>query len=359
MKGLNPVIIAIDDEEINLLLFQELGREAGIDIRGFSSAREAVEFVKHNHVDIALVDYMMPEMDGLKVIDIIHRQDPSIIIIMITAIGESREIKLRAFELGATEFLTKPLDSVEFQMRLKNLIYLRQAHNILQNFNSVLKQEVKRATRELRMRELETITVLSRAAEFKDYETGNHILRVAHYSVLIAKKYGLSKREQDILFFSSPLHDVGKVGIPDNILTKPGRLTKEEFEIIKTHTTIGYAIMNECRNNYLQKGAEIALAHHEKFDGSGYPKGLQGEDIPFRGRIVAIADVFDALTTTRPYKEAWPLSRAFDLISRERGRHFDPELARVFLDSSGEVEEIFNKFSNENKGPQLISLDGD
>ncbi len=347
MSSSFPTIVAIDDEEFNLFLFQELAKEIGFSIKGFVDPKEGLAFIESNQTDILFVDYMMPDIDGLEVIKRVHSIDPSVLIIMITAAGENRALKLKALEYGASEFLTKPIDGIEFQIRLKNLVSLKRAHNVLKDFNKVLKEEVKRATQEIVERELETIQSLSKAAEYKDRETGNHILRVAHYSKIVAKGYGFTEEDQDMIFFSSPLHDIGKVGIPDSILIKPGKLTKEEFELMKKHTIIGYNIMHKSKNKYLKTGAVIALTHHEKFDGTGYPKGLKGEEIPIMGRIVAIADVFDALTSVRPYKPAWPIEKAFDLISEERGKHFDPKLAEIFLNNKEKIEEIFQKFKDE------------
>ncbi len=339
-------IVAVDDEEVNLLLIEELVKRIGLNIVTFSNAYEALEFIKHNKVDVLLVDYMMPGIDGLEVIKTVHEIDPAVISVMITAAGDSRELKLKALEAGATEFLTKPIDAFELQVRIRNLVTIRSAYNILDNFNRMLKSEIARATEEIISRERETLHVLSNVAEYKDPETGNHITRVAHYSRLLAREYGLNTSEQELLFYTAPLHDVGKVGIPDSILLKPGRLTPEEFEIMKTHTTIGYNLMKKYKNKYLQKGALIALTHHEKYDGTGYPEGLKGENIPICGRIVAVADVFDALVSERPYKPAWPLDKAFSLISSESGKHFDPQLAEIFLSHRQEIEKIFYRFSD-------------
>ncbi len=345
MFGEDVVVVAIDDEEFNILLYQELIKEIGYSIKGFTNPKEGLDFIKRYGADVVIVDQIMPEMSGLEVIHKIHTMDPTILLVMVTA-KEDRELKLNALDRGATEFLTKPIDGIEFKIRLKNLIELRKAHNILKDFNKILREEVKRATKEILDRELETIQILSKAAEYKDRETGNHILRVAHYCLLMAKELDLNEEDQNLIFYASPLHDIGKVGIPDAILLKPGKLTKEEFEVVKTHTTIGYNLLHKSKNKYLRTGAVISLTHHEKFNGKGYPKGLKGEDIPLFGRIVAIADVFDALTTVRPYKPAWPLDKAFDLIEQEKGQHFDPKLAEIFLKLKDLVVAVFNKFKD-------------
>jgi len=198
------------------------------------------------------------------------------------------------------------------------------------------------AKKEVFIREKETLHVLGKASDYKDPETGAHLARVSNYSLLISKALGQDEIIQDLLYYSAPLHDIGKLGIPDSILLNPGKLSKDEFEIIKTHTTIGFNILENPSSKYLKAGAVIAKTHHEKFDGTGYPNGLQGSEIPIFGRIVSIADVFDALTTKRPYKDAWPFEKAIDLIMEEKGKHFDPDLANLFLNNLSLVKEIYN-----------------
>ncbi len=341
-----PLIIAVDDEEINLLLIEELAKNIQLQIKSFVSPAECLDFIRENGADILLVDYMMPEMDGIQLIETVHRESPDTLSVMITAAGESRKLRLDALEAGATEFLTKPIDGLEFQIRLKHLVELKRAHNLLKNYNKTLETEVEEATESIRRREQEALYVLSKTAEYKDPETGNHILRVAHYSKMLAAKIGMDIDAQERIFRAAPMHDVGKVGIPDAILLKPGRLTKEEFEIMKSHTTIGHDILYRSENPYLKAGAEIALTHHERWDGFGYPNGLSMEEIPISGRITAIADVFDALSSIRPYKPAWPMEKAFKLIENEAGKQFDPELASLFIENREEVMNIAEKFKD-------------
>ncbi|RKX57759.1 MAG: two-component system response regulator [Thermodesulfobacteriota bacterium] len=348
-----PKIIAIDDDEIFLLLIKELCKNIGYTITTFSNPEEAVSFIKSNGADIVLIDYVMPQLDGIEVIKKIRQIDPTIICVMITALGESHDIKVKAFEAGATEFLGKPFDPIEFQVRIKNLVQIKKAHNILKNFNKRLIKEVKRSTKIIWEREKETLIVLGKVAEYKDTETGIHIIRVAHYSKLLAEKIGFPKRKQEIIFYTSSLHDIGKIAISDSILLKPGNLTQEEWEIIKKHTIIGYEMLKDCENPYLRIGAIIALSHHERWDGTGYPQALKGENIPLYGRIVALADVFDALTSDRPYKKAWDFEKAMELIEKEKGKHFDPELAEIFISSEREVKEIFLKYSSKENSLEL------
>ncbi|MBY0438482.1 MAG: HD domain-containing protein, partial [Burkholderiales bacterium] len=215
-----------------------------------------------------------------------------------------------------------------------------------------LESEVRIATKEIAARELETIVRLARAAEFRDPETGAHIQRMAHCSRLIARRIGLSEATQEILLRAAPLHDVGKLGTPDRILLKPGKLTPDEWEVMKQHASIGYEILRESASPVIQAGAEIAWSHHEKFDGSGYPRGLCGEDIPLFGRIVAIADVFDALTSARPYKRPWSVDEAVSFMRAQSGLHFDPALLEAFLDIQPEVVEVMSRFRDEDEPRQ-------
>ncbi len=341
----NLRIVAVDDDEVMLLLIEELCKKLGYYIQTFLDPMEALEFIKFEGADIVLVDYMMPNLDGIEMIKTIHQFDPNIICVMITAFGESYEIKVKALEAGATEFLGKPFDPIEFQVRIKNLAKIKEAHNVLKNFNKRLIEEVRKATKTIQEREKEALILLGKAAECKDTITGVHIVRMAHYSKLLAEKIGLNKKKQLILFYASTLHDIGKLAIPDNILLKPGQLTPEEWELMKKHTIIGYQMLKDCKNPYLRVGAIIALSHHERWDGTGYPYGLKGENIPLYGRIVALADVFDALTSERPYKKAWKFEDAMEFIEKGKGKHFDPELVEAFLASEKEIFEIFSRYA--------------
>jgi putative two-component system response regulator len=218
---------------------------------------------------------------------------------------------------------------------------------------SWLAGEVRKATREIVDRERETVLRLSKAAEYRDPETGAHIVRMAHYSRLIAQGLGLSEEDQQLLLEAAPMHDIGKVGIADNILLKPGRLTEEEFEVMKQHAEFGFELLSGSSSKLLQAGAEIAKGHHEKFDGSGYPLGIKGEDIPIFSRIVAVADVFDALTSERPYKKAWEVADAVDFLKKGAGTHFDPACVQAFLSAWNDVEEVRAKF----RETTLMALD--
>jgi putative two-component system response regulator len=265
---------------------------------------------------------------------------------MVTADTES-DVRHKALGLSANDFLTKPVDKVELTARVKNMLSLRKAQLQLANRASWLAEEVKKATAEIQLREREVIYRLSKAAEYRDPETGAHILRMANYSRLIAQNLGLSVDEQELILDAAPMHDVGKMGTPDHILLKPGRLDDEEMKIMRRHAEIGAEILKDSASPLLQTAAMIAITHHEKFDGSGYPNGLKGEDIPLYGRIVAVADVFDALTSARPYKPAWELDRAEAFLRENSGSHFDPKCVEAFFQGWESVLAIRHKFQEQ------------
>jgi len=290
---------------------------------------------------------MMPDMNGAELIERSRIVNPELLSIMITASNDSEALKIKALKAGANDFLTKPLNITEFELRIKNLLSLKESQKVLAKFNDELQFQVKKATQALIQREYEALLILSKTAEYKDPETASHIARVAHYSKLLAKYYGLDNEEQEKIFYGSPLHDIGKVGIRDEILLKPGKLDEEEFEYMKTHVVIGHNILKETENPFLQVGGIIALTHHEKYDGSGYPNALKADDIHIYGRITAIADVFDALTSKRPYKKAWSFDDAISFLQEQSSKHFDPALVTIFMEHIDEVYDIYKRFDEE------------
>jgi putative two-component system response regulator len=316
----------------------------------FSKPLEALEWCRKEVPDLVIVDYMMPVMDGLQFTTAFrttHDRD-EIPLIMVTA-NSDKEIRYRALQGGANDFLNKPVDPVEFNARASNMLALRKGRKFLSDRALHLASLVEEKTDEIRRREKELVYRLSRAAEFRDPETGAHIQRMAHFSLLIAANLGLPRHEQQLLLEAAPMHDVGKIAIPDQILLKPGKLTPEEFEVMRTHSRRGYDLLRGSASIVLQTGAEIALSHHEKFDGSGYPSGLAGEEIPVFGRIVAVADVFDSLTSERPYKHAWPLEASFGQLTRDRGTHFDPRCVDAFLRDIPKITEIREIFQDKDR----------
>lgn len=351
-------VLIVDDAPVNLALFEALvKRLGGCEVSPFSHALEALAWLDHHEVDLIVVDYMMPQLNGVDFIQAVRSRAglETVPILMVTA-NDQKEVRYRALRAGASDFLTKPVDRVEFEARATNLLSLGDARRQLADRTTWLAEEVKKATAQVVQREHETVIRLSRAAEYRDPETGAHILRMAHYSHLIAQGLGLSQADQDLILVAAPLHDIGKVGVADAILLKPGRLTPEEFEIMKQHTVFGYEILRDSNSDILQAGASIALGHHEKFDGQGYPNRLKGEEIPIFSRIVAVADVFDALTSARPYKAAWSLDEASKWIRSQSGSHFDPACVAIFIERWDEVLRIRERFNDEDEDwPSMIS----
>jgi len=341
----NPLhVIAIDDEDFNLELVKALSEKIHPNIITFTDAYEALEHIKKHPVDIMLVDYMMPELNGIELMLKALSIKENILTIMITAIGDDEAIKVSALDKGAIDFLKKPLNAAEFKARMKNVSKLKRSQHILDNFNQQLQKEVKKATKALVQREKEALRVLSNTAEYKDPETASHVARVAHYSKLLALAYGLDEYEQEIIFNASPLHDIGKVGISDATLLKPDKLNAQELQEMKEHPLIGMKILESSENPFLKAGAIISYTHHEKYDGSGYPNALVGDEIHIYGRISALADVFDALTSIRPYKKAWSFEDAFSFIQEQSGSHFDPRLCELFLQNRDKVKAIYEEF---------------
>jgi len=338
----NILAVSIDDNEQNLMLLEAFADQIDLKIKSFLNPIEALNFLLSNEVDIIFTDYMMPELNGLELIEKFRKINTSTPIIMITAAGESA--RSDALNVGATDFLNKPLNLPDFIVRTKNLLSLRDAQIQLSNRAKQLEEEVRIATLDLIDREHESLVILGKTAEFKDPETAYHIERVSYYSKLLAKKYGLSEEFQEIIYYASPFHDIGKVGIKDKILLKPEKLTDSEYDVMKTHAMIGYEILKDSKSKYLQMGASIAISHHEKFDGNGYPYKLKGTEIPIEGRIVALADVFDALVSQRPYKTAWSFDKAINILQEESGKHFDPELVKLFIENTEEIKNIYNNF---------------
>ena len=338
-------VVLVDDTHINLVLMSRLvDKLQGVSTITFQSARQALAWCNANPYDLLIVDYMMPDMNGLELIarlDVAPDQRPPVL--MVTA-SVDVDVRHRALENGASDFLIKPIDKVEFLARTRNMLALRSATLGLRHRANWLAEEVSKATAELRAREQETIVLLCRASEYRDPETGAHIQRMAHYSKLIAEQLGLSAEQQEDLLNAAPMHDIGKVGTPDHILLKPGRLNDDEMAVMRQHAAIGHSILKDCQARMLQLAAQIALTHHERYDGGGYPRGLAGEAIPLVGRIVAVADVFDALTSVRPYKRAWSMDDARQYLCDNSGSHFDPRCVQALLDRWSEVEDIRARF---------------
>lgn len=322
--------ILVDDDEAGLPLMKSCLERMDLDVQCYGDPAKALRDAADGEPDIIFVDSAMPRTDEIGFISAFRRRNAKTPIIMLAGSAD-RSVMLSALKAGATEFLQKPVRYAELYLRSSNLLHLKQYQNMMDRRASALEQTVKKEAEEIVDSERETLLVLAKAADHKDPETGMHIMRVATYSRLLAKAAEAGNGFCNLIYDSSPLHDVGKVGIPDRILQKKGRLTEEEFCVMKKHTLIGYDILNNTRSKYLVMGKSIAVSHHERFDGSGYPYGLSGERIPVEGRIVAVADVFDALLSERSYKRAWSVDGAVGYVSGQKGRHFDPKIVDAFL----------------------------
>lgn len=292
-----------------------------------------------NRPDLILLDIMMPKIDGYKICRILKESSKTqkIPVIFVTAKDGSTD-EARGFEVGAVDYITKPISPPIVKARVRT-------HLALYDQSRVLEETVRQRTAELQETQLEIIQRLGIASEYKDEETGDHIIRMSHYSRIIGESMGLENSECELILHAAPMHDVGKIGIPDRILRKPGKLDKEEWTIMKTHTTIGAHIIGIHHSEIVKTAKIVAATHHERWDGSGYPKGLKGEEIPLMSRIISLADVFDALTSKRPYKPEWPLEKALSEIKQNSGSQFDSEVVHAFIESIPEILIIKEKYS--------------
>jgi putative two-component system response regulator len=333
-------LLIIDDDAVNILLLDDILSEAGYrQLLSTTNPFEVETICRQTPPDLILLDLMMPGMDGFAVLDRLARPDfasLSIPVIVLTA-DVNPQSKRQAFLRGANDFLTKPFDGTEVLLRIHNLLSMRQAHLLLQGQNAELEKRVRERTeelekshREVQESQAEVLVRLAHAAEYRDDDTGRHTQRVGYASALIAQQLGLLAAQVSLIRRTAPLHDIGKIAIPDSILLKPGSLTREEFEIMKTHSEIGGNLLVGGRSPVVKAAEQIARSHHERWEGNGYPHGLCGDAIPLEGRIVAVADVFDALTHERPYKTAWPVDKALEEIVHQSGRQFDAQVVEAF-----------------------------
>ena len=336
-------VMVVDDQSTSRSILEQVvrGLDDRVVVEGFARPVDAVVWAARSVADLVLLDYMMPDMDGIELVGRL-RSLPGyehVPMVMITG-KDDRKVRYAALDAGITDFLTKPVDARECLARCRNLLTLRRQQLALEDKRRLLEGMVDEATREIREREKETLLRLARAGEFRDEETGYHLIRMARYSRLIANAIGVERDEAETIELAAPLHDLGKIGIPDGILLKPGRLDEAEWTTMQRHPSIGHEILKGSASKYVRMGALIALGHHERYDGKGYPRGLDGDHIPLCARIVAVADVYDALTSARPYKKAWKSADALDYIRSQRGKHFDPGLADAFLGISDKVLEV-------------------
>lgn len=344
---LNAKILIVDDEPANLLLLEKMLRGQGYAaVTATTDPRKGLEIYQEQPQDLLLLDLRMPRMDGFQFMEVLKltESDNCPPILVLTAQADM-PTRLRALESGARDFLTKPIERMEVLSRIRNLLEVRLMHKYLRTQNALLESKVRERTQELTDSRLEVVRRLGRAAEYRDNETGLHIIRMSKISAALARQAGLTEVTCDLILNASPMHDIGKIGIPDSILLKPGKLDAEEWVIMRSHTTIGAEILSGHDSDLMNMAQEIAIGHHEKWDGTGYPNGLAGENIPHAARITAVADVFDALTSERPYKKAWPVHEALREIDRLAGVHLDPELIYLFHDILPEVTQIREQYA--------------
>jgi two-component system, response regulator RpfG len=342
-------VLIVDDESTGRTILAKIIQQAEEDVAvdSFDNPLQALQWLDHNHPDLIITDYRMPDINGVELITRIRAKPAcqDIPIMMITVVSE-KSVRYDALEAGATAFLTRPIDQIECRTSCRNLLKLHEQQSIIQDRADWLARQVEVATQQIVSREHETLLRLAKAGEYRDEETGNHVVRMAKYSREIGEALGLSEKECDEIEYAAPMHDIGKIGIQDKILLKPGKFNKEEWTSMQEHTRIGHSILSNSQSRYIQTGSIIALNHHERFDGSGYPNGISGKDIPLVARIVAVADVYDALVSPRPYKTAWSIADAQDYLHKQAGSQFDPICVEAFFERLDNIATIHRTFSD-------------
>ncbi|HEY8101349.1 MAG TPA: HD domain-containing phosphohydrolase [Burkholderiaceae bacterium] len=341
----NAKILIVDDQEANVKLLEHILSSSGYTtVTSTMDSRQVFDLYRQYRYDLIILDLNMPYLDGFGVMESLKsiEKEGYLPVLVITAEPEK---KLRALEIGARDFVSKPFDHIEVLTRIRNMLEVRLLHKKLHSYNDILEQLVQQRTADLRNSYREAIFTLTNAAEHKDEDTGLHIQRIGFYCQELAELLGMGSKFCDEIYYASPMHDIGKMAIPDHILLKPCGLTPEEWDIMKTHTSLGAEILADKKSPYLQMGAEIALNHHECWNGSGYPNKLKGEAIPLPARIMTICDVYDALRSRRPYKPAFDHERAMNIIIKGDGRtqpdHFDPLILNIFTQHQESFREIY------------------
>ncbi len=345
-------VLVVDDDPYARLLCEALLQRDNLETALAETGQQALELVQTFKPHLILLDLMMPGMSGYEVVKKL-KLDPqtrSIPVILVSAL-EDRESRLQGLQAGAEEFITKPIDHLDLKIRVKNLLRLKEFNEFLEQHNQILESRVAERTRALHESFVESINTLMRAAEFRDDETGDHVNRISHYSLELAQHLGMDKDFCNLIFYASPMHDIGKIGIPDAVLLKPISLTPDEWHIMQQHTTIGAQILANNSSPYLRMGHDIALNHHERWDGSGYPNKLSGNSIPLPARIMQLVDVYDALRSRRPYKSAYDHDTALNIILNGDGRtspcHFDPAILSTFVKCAPTMHDIFDSLNHQ------------
>lgn len=365
-------LLIVDDEEMNIKLFGAMLRNEGYAFETARNGVEGLEKAKKLLPDLILLDIMMPMMNGYEVCKKLKEAPDTqhIPIVLVTALSD-RDSRIKGLEVGANDFLTKPVDSAELMVRTRNILRIKEFEDFLKEHNKLLETRVEERTLQLKrtlqqlsnaneqlnessakLKEgyIDTIHRLTRVAEYRDEETSLHIKRTGHYCIILAKWLGWQEDDISTIYYASPMHDIGKVGIPSDIILKPGKLNLEEFALIKTHASIGEKILHGSPSNIIQMAEKIAGTHHERWDGTGYPRGLKGEDIPIEGRIMNIVDQYDALRSKRPYKPPFEHEKAFKVITEGDDRtmpwHFDPQILKAFKETAAQFEDVYEKLKD-------------
>ncbi len=345
-----PDVLVVDDDEHHRRLLNIYLEAEGYTVRDASSGSAAFACIARQRPDLILLDVVLPDINGFEITRLLKqsKETTGIPIVMVTGLDD-RAARLRALETGVEDFLTKPVDRSELVVRVRNLLTVKQYADFLRHHNRLLERQVDEKTQQVRQQCIATVMTLARAAEYRDETTGDHVNRISHYTVALAEMLGLDSEFRDQIFYASPMHDIGKLAIPDHILLKPGPLTKNEWAIMQTHTTLGREILQNQHSPYLEMGSDIAVSHHEYWDGSGYPRGLKGDNIPLAARIMTICDVYDALRSRRPYKQSKSHADAIEVMRtgdhRVRPAQFDPKIFDVFLTHNAQFEQIYVEFS--------------
>lgn len=357
-KLLSARILIIEDDRLSMKLLKQILIDAGFSqIRSLVRVANATTVYQEYKPDLVLLDLHLPDGDGFSLMKDFARLDPEdyLPVLVITS-DIDRVVHLRALASGAKDFITKPFDRSNVLLRCRNLLEVRMLHNQVKQKNENLEQMVRQRTHELQRSRVDVIQRLGYAAECRDTDTGLHIIRMSRMAQILAEEMGFSQKECELILATSPLHDVGKIAIPDQILLKPGPLTPEEWKIMRMHAEIGGDILSGGDSDFLAMAELIARTHHEKWDGTGYPKGLKEEEIPLVGRICAICDVFDALITDRPYKKAWSMEEAIEEIKKLSGIHFDPKVVRAFIKILPRLKKMSEQIIQEQKEHEKNSL---
>jgi len=363
-----PVILVVDDQPQNIELLEAYLVPPGYEVVKATSGEEALGKLSGNKIDLILLDVMMPGMDGFEVIRRVRQDDKNRLlpIILVTALRETED-RVKGIEAGCDDFLSKPVDKMELLARVRSLLKVKAYNDLMVNYRKELESEVTSRTEELKQAfekikaaSLETIYRLSMASEYKNDDTDAHIKRMSNYSAAVARRMGLDENTIETIIYAAPMTDLGKIGIPDAILMKPAKLDSMEWEIMKLHTVIGARILEGSDAEFIRMGETMSMCHHEKWDGSGYPNRLKGIEIPIAARIAAIADVFDALTSRRPYRKPFSVGESLAIIREGRESHFDPDVVDAFFAMQDEILAIKKQYGEDSQQafdiPELKAL---